>query len=185
MPAILTVDLGRDLGWSLIGRGPVALFGTIKVVSQWSPLGASLLVLENKLHKLILRHKPDQLAAATQFFDRRSASTTNLIPLYTQFGILLMMAETMHLPTQLIDESQARRALLGDGMTPKGSKNKKAAVMRALQTMGYDVQTDHEADALCVGFLATEKANPARAYEHTPLFAAAATMRQRRARKAA
>lgn len=183
--AILTVDLGRDLGWSLIGRHPVPLFGTIKVVSQWSPLGASLLVLEDKLHKLILRHKPDRIAVATQFFDPRNASTANLIPLYTQFGILFMIAECMKLHVEPIDEGQARRALLGAGMTPKGSKNKKAAVMRAFQDRGLNVQTDHEADALCVGFYAMEKAAPARAYENTPLFAAAATMRQRRARKAA
>lgn len=184
MPAILTFDLGKDLGWSLLGR-PIPLFGTVKVVSQWSPLGACLLVLEDKLHKLILRHKPDQLAAATQFFDPRKASTNSLIPLYTQFGILLMMAETMRLPISMIEESQAVRALLGAGMTPKGSKNKKAAVMRALTGMGYDVQTDHEADALCVGMLAMGRALPASSYELTPLFTAAATMGARRTGKAA
>lgn len=184
MPTSLTVDLGKDVGWARFdGQRPT--FGTVPIVSEWSPLGACLLVLEDKLHKLILRHKPGLIVVATQFFNVRNASTENLIPLYAQFGILLMLAETMRIPVMFIQESQARRALLGAGMTPKGSKAKKAAVMRALIAMGYDVKTDHEADALCVGMKAQAEINPARSYELTPLFHAAATMRARRTKRAA
>lgn len=180
MTAILAIDLGRTVGWGLVGRQPMPIWGSAMVVKQWSPLGASLLVLEDRLHKLITRLKPDMLATATQFFDVRNAATTNLIPLYTQFGILNMMAETMRLPIMMVEESMARSAFLGRGNTPRGSKAKKAAVIRACEERGWMVTDDHQADALCVATYAQARANPARAYETTPLFNAAATMRARR-----
>lgn len=184
MPRVLGIDLGKNLGWAVVGQG-APRFGTIQVVSQWSPLGDCLLVLEERLHKLILQHRPDILATAIQFVNPKQATPINLIPMFSGFGILNMMAASMKLPIQMIFEGDARAAFLGRGNTPKGSANKKAAVMRACEERGWMVKTDHEADALCVASAALERTDPRRAHETTPLFQAAATMRARRPKKAA
>ncbi len=183
MPAVLGIDLGKHLGFGLVGRGkPVS--GTFEICQRWAPLGPNLLKLEERLHGLIVQHKPDILATAIQFVNLRQATTLNLVPIFGGFAVLNMLAAATGLPLEFTYEGSARGAFIGAGMVPKGSAKIKEAVIRACRDRGWPATDEHAADALCVASWALGKAVPGRAYETTPLFQAAPTMRLRRRRAA-
>ena len=183
MPAVLGIDLGKQLGFGLVGRGrPIS--GSHEICKKWAPLGENLLKLEARLHSLIVQHRPDVLATAIQFVNLRQASTFNLVPIFGGFAVLNMLAAAIGLPLEFTFEGAARRAFLGTGMVPKTSPKIKAAVIRACQQRGWPATDEHAADALCVASWAHGRLVPGRSYETTPLFQAAPTMRLRRQRAA-
>lgn len=176
----LGIDLGKQTGWGALGSGHPPRFGSMKIVAQWQPLGDSLLILEDHLHKLILRHRPDQLAVARPFVRTRFDTPQNLLPMYGCFTVLCMMASSMKLPLIVVNESAARTRLVGKNMLRRKSAQAKQDVIQAWRSRGVEVTDDHEADALCVALEAIAQADPTRDYATTPLFDAAATVRARR-----
>lgn len=184
MPKILGIDLGKDTGWGLLGDGRPR-FGTLKIVSQWQPFGDCMLVLEDKLHKLILKQRPDRIAVARPFVRKSKGkmydTPQNLLPMYGAFTTLMMLAATMKIPVDVVEEGAARSRLVGKNMLRRKSADAKADVMLAWVSRGLDVKTSHEGDALCVAMEGRAMAVRGREYETTPLFEAAATVRPRRA----
>lgn len=183
MPGVLGLDLGKQLGWGLVGGG-APRFGTIKVVSEWSPLGPCMLVLEDQLHRLILRHRPEVLAVARPFVRKSKKkmhdTTSNLLPLFGAFTVTAMLAHVMKLRLEVVEEGDARSKLVGVNMLRRKSKDAKEDVMRAWRSRGVEVTNDHEGDALCVALEGQRRRLKGRDYETTPLFDAAASMRARR-----
>lgn len=188
---VLAFDIGKTLGFGLLG-GERTLSGSHEIVKRWTPLGESLLKLEDRMHSLILAHKPNVLACARPFVRERQWKPTveafleqrydtplNLVPMFSGYGFLHGLAAAVGLRLELIEESDARSILLGN-MLPQRSDKVKAAVMQACRDRGWPVTDDHAGDALCVAAAITERLDPAQSYEMTPLFQAAPTMRQRR-----
>ncbi len=184
MPAVLGIDLGKNLGFGLVGRGqPVS--GIHVICKKWAPLGPNLLMLEDRLHSLIVKHKPDILATASQFVNLHKATTDNLIPIFSCFGVLNMLAAATGIPLMFTYEGTARTAFLGDGMVPQGTEKAKGAIYQGCLDRGWRACGLDASDALCVASWAHGKATPGMAHETTPLFQAAPTMRIRRPKRAA
>lgn len=183
MPRVLAIDLGKRAGYAVMG-GPRVLSGSHEIVKRWAPLGASLLTLEDRLYTLILAHKPDVVACATPFVRRGRGGAmidtpVNLVPMFCCFGVLHMLCDAMGIRLETIEESRARKVMLGDFL-PRKSAAVKEAIMRACRSQGWPVTNDHAGDALCIAAAITERLDPAKSYEMTPLFQAAPTMRSRR-----
>lgn len=186
----LAFDLGRQLGFAVLG-GREVLSGSHEIVKRWSPLGASLLKLEDRLYSLIKLHKPNAVAVARPFVRQGSGgrmidTPQNLVPMYCGFGCLNMLCAAMGIHLEVVDENEARRQFVGEGNLPAKSEAIKAAIMWECRNRGWVCRDNHAGDAICVAAAAIEKMDPDKSYEMTPLFMAAPTVRARRkAKKAA
>jgi Holliday junction resolvasome RuvABC endonuclease subunit len=181
MGKILGVDLGKQTGWGWFNKSTYR-FGTVKIVSQWQPYGACMLVLEDRLHQLILQHRPEVIAVARPFVRKGKVSfdtTQNLLPMFGSFIVLSMLASAMHIPLEVVEEGEARSSLVGKKMLRRKSAHAKEDVIRAWRSRGVEVANDHEADALCVALEAERRMLGKRGYETSPLWDAAATMAAR------
>lgn len=195
MTRVLAIDLGKTMGFGLLG-GKRVLFGSREVVKRWSPYGASFLGLWAAIQALIDTHKPDYIAVARPFvrldmpepapgqpedpFRKYNDTTQNLVPMFGGFVVLHMVAAKNCKPVEVVEESAARSLMLGEGMCPRASARAKAAVMQACRDRGWLVEDDHAGDALCVGAAVLERLEPGQAHETTPLFIAAQPARKPR-----
>lgn len=192
MRRVLAFDLGKRLGFGLLG-GASVLSGSHDIVPRWSPLGASLLKLEDRLADLITAHQPQAIACATPFvrLDRDeddparkyNDTTQNLVPMFACYGALHMVAAAMGVLLKAVNEQDAREKFLGAGNVPSGSFKLKTAVQQECRNRGWPATDDHAADALCVASAAVELLDPELSYEVTPLFMAMPTVSARRGRK--
>lgn len=187
---VLAIDLGRQLGFGLLG-GERVLSGSREVVKRWSPLGPSFLMLEDKIQGLIDIHMPNVLACATPFVRRGRGGAMidtpqNLVPMFGCYAVLHMLAADNRIPLETIEESHARSVMLGRFM-PRKSDAVKLAIQKACRERGWPVCDDHAGDALCIAAAITERLAPAEAHLTTPLFIAASAHpppRKRRRRAA-
>lgn len=185
MPRVLAFDLGKHLGFGLLGVGdPVS--GSREILKRWSPLGPSFLILEDMLLSLINQHNPDVLAVALPFVrlgPRASMIDTpqNLVPMFGAFAILNRVAAVKCLRLETIEESDARSIMLGRDL-PWKSAAIKAAIIQACRDRGWPCCDDHAGDALCIAAAILERLDPGQAYQTTPLFTTTAPPPRRRRR---
>lgn len=192
MTGVLGIDLGKNLGWGLVGR-PRVLSGCIHVVDRWSPYGAKFLQLESALHKLVKKHRPEFIGVARPFvrLDKDAVqyndTTQNLVPMFGAFVVLNMVATAMGVRVIAVEEGDARSRFMGAGNLNQASYISKEQIRRACEQRGWAPTTSllDETDALCVGSCAWEIVSKGLEYEMTPLFQAAApTMPARIKRRA-
>lgn len=182
---VLSFDLGRHLGFALLGPG-VVRSGSREILKTWQPFGAAIIILENRLQALIDQHKPDVLGTARPFVRRGRLGSMvdtpqNLVPMFGAFTILHRVAEINMLPLEIIQESDARSAMLGKGNMPRGSDALKKAIIQSCRDRGWPACNDHAGDALCIAAAVMEKIRPGYAHETTPLFATAPRARRKKA----
>lgn len=181
MTRILAIDNGKVMGFALL-VGATASTGSFKVLESWWPLGEKALIYERRMRALIIEHKPDVIGTAAQFVSRFT-TTDNGVPLFWAFGCVLKLAAELSIPSEIIIEGEARRAILGEKM-PKGSEAKKRAVWQACLDRGWRCTNFDASDALCIAVAVQERLQPKKAHQTTPLFIAAGGPPKRR-RKAA
>ena len=178
---ILTIDNGKVMGFAVLDGIKVSS-GSFKVIENWWPLGEKALIYERRVRTLIEQHRPDVIGTAAQFVSRFT-TTDNGVPLFWAFGCVLKLAAEMGIPSEIIIEGEARRAILGEKM-PKGSEAKKRAVWQACLDRGWRCTNFDASDALCIALAVQERMQPKKAHQTTPLFIAASGAGKRR-RKAA
>lgn len=165
----LAFDVGRKLGFGLLD-GKSARSGSFEVLKTWSPLGTALLTFEAKLQSLIDQYEPDVIGVARPF-TRRGDTPMNLVPMYCAFGAVHQVAALNKIPVEVIQESDARLAMLGKGNMPRGSAALKKAIHLACRSRGWRACDYEASDGLCIAAAVLEKRQPGKAHQTTPLFA--------------
>lgn len=178
MLRVLSIDIGKQLGFGLLGPGVTVRSGSLEILQSWHPLGAAALTFENRVGGLIDQHQPTHLAVARPFVRRFRGkmidTPDNLVPMFGAFMVLHRLAAVRGLPPPLVmQESDARSHLVGKNMMMAKSAAIKKAVMQACRDRGWPCRDDHAGDALCVAAAALEQLQPSRAHQTTPLFVAA------------
>lgn len=173
---VLAFDIGKRCGFGLLGGNRI-LSGSHEIVETWDPLGAKLKRLETHFFTLIDEYKPDVLAVARPFV-RYGDTPKNLVPMYGGFAVLHLVAYRADLRLEVMQESDARKTMLGKDC-PRASAKVKLAIKQACRDRGWPCCDDHAGDALCIASAVTEKLNPTKAHMTTPLFQA--KRRRRRA----
>lgn len=188
MVRLLAIDIGKQMGFGLIGPGVETRSGSREILKTWHPLGDAALVFEAKVGELIDLHCPTHMAVARPFVRRFRGkmidTPDNLVPMFGAFMVLHRLAAVRGLPPPLvIQESDARSHLVGKNMLAAKSAVIKEAVIRACRDRGWPVCDDHAADALCIAAAALERLQPRRAHQTTPLFIASQAQKQKRRRR--
>lgn len=163
------LDLGKNLGFGLLGGRNGVLSGSYQVLKSWSPLGAAVITMEIRLQALIDKHRPDVIGVARPF-SKRGDTPQNLAPMYAAFTTLHRVAFINKIPLEVIQESDARSAFLGDGNMPRGSEALKKAVHQACRDRGWLARDFECSDALCIASATLDRRKPSRVHETTPLW---------------
>lgn len=164
---ILSIDNGKRLGFAVL-EGASASSGSLVVLENWWPLGEKALLYERRLDAMIDEYRPDVIGTAAQFVSRFT-TTTNGVPLFWAFGAVLKLAAERGIPSHIIKESEARKAILGEKI-PRKSEAQKQAVWQACLDRGYRCCDTDASDALCIALAVQERLNPRKAHLTTPLF---------------
>lgn len=148
---LLTIDPGKFIGWTI---GPVSAdatadqvaFGSFKL-AETTDLGAYLASADEHLQDLFGRgvtrwaiEVPNTMKGSSH------AAIVKGVGLYAH---ALYWARILQLPPPAVfSPSEIKLALTGNGAAKKGKDNPEMET--AAQALGFDVQNDHEADAVAL-----------------------------------
>ena len=144
--------LGIDHGVAIVGCGVLECAGATQKMVQYGaihtppglPLAARLTQIENDLQELIRQFQPDEMAIEELFFSKNI--TTGIAVAHAR-GVILCMAEKMHLPIYEYTPMQVKQAVVGYGLAEKKQVMDMTRRLLKLKTIP---KPDDAADALAI-----------------------------------
>jgi hypothetical protein len=154
-PVILSLDLATATGWAVGEAGSAPKSGVFRIARPGTDIGPFLLAFDRWLAATIDLYKPTVIVFESPvLLDKTSIGT--LRKLYSLAGLTEMIGHALNVRhVREADTGTVTKWLTGharykpvDGMS--GRDLKKAAVMQAVQDLGFDPADDNEADALAI-----------------------------------
>ena len=141
---ILALDLGTTTGWALLGTNDIISSGSVSFrPGRFDGGGMRFLRFSNWLSEL--DRMGGELLKSIWFEEVRRHAGTDAAHVYGGFmGTLTAWAERHGVPYEGVPVGTIKKHVTG-----KGNANK-AAVMAAVQALGYAPADDNEADALAL-----------------------------------
>jgi hypothetical protein len=169
---VLAIDAGMTLGYAAVGDQRPVISGSRRLRGGPRRMGETAQHCQDVLQMLLDQEAPDLVAFASPFVGRTFGGAPippdNIRPLFGCLTVIEMTCRQMGIACCEIEEGSARRVLLGS--IPRGTKNIKAAIIRACKQRGWPCTDDHAGDALCVASFVWECKHRDQAYRTTPLF---------------
>jgi Holliday junction resolvasome RuvABC endonuclease subunit len=144
-PLLLALDLSTNVGWCLMRRYEAPKFGTAHLSGDYmSRLGQYHLWLASMLDE----YRPNGIAWEGAI-KKPTDTLDKLVFLYGLIGITAGFRVAYRLPYVEVPITMAKKVLTGNSYADKD-----LMIAKAMSTMNWEVEDDHQADAGAVGMVA-------------------------------
>lgn len=139
MQRILTIDPGANCGWAVRTRPNRVMFGTEDFTKYAGVDGRVHDYFYRWFEGFLATVQPERVVIEAAIF--RGANSEYL---YGFANIITMLCYRRSIPLEKVAISTAKKHITGKGDADK------SRVMKCIRDLGYDIETDHEADALAI-----------------------------------
>lgn len=148
---ILALDPGTEgFGWALgSANSKPARYGTYVPYKTMDDLATFLIDARTFLYQLMVPNRVTEVVYESPVVNRFNNVYT-LRKMFALHGLIEVECRDCNVPVYEAAPGTVRKHFLGKGMTPRKSKEIKEAVMARCRQLGWNVETDHEADALAI-----------------------------------
>lgn len=180
MAIVLALDIATASGAAWDGPTGAPQFTTFRLPSNYGPddIGPRVRAFVNWMHGLAGLVKPSIIAVEAPLVVHSDSLKTNVDTvrlLITLAGIAHYVADCLSPRPRVIEKNvmSVKKHLTGSGRADK------AAVMAACRRLGWQIKSDHEADACALWALVKAENDPGFSYRTTPLSASADDLTRR------
>lgn len=147
---ILAIDPGTEgFGWAVGSPGQPPFHATYRPIRSHEDLGSFLVDIRTMLWPRLTTSKVDLIVYESPAVVR----TNNIMTMRKMFalgGFLEVLGHDHNVEVVEAHPASVRKHFLGRGNTPKASNDIKKAVIARCNQLGWEPETDHEADALAI-----------------------------------
>lgn len=146
MARILTLDLATSTGWARYSDHSGVKYGTKELPKTGERIGPFLTAFDDWLKDLLREDWPDQVVFEQPIVPRNGQLTT-LRKLYGLCSHTELLCHRMKIPVSEAKVNTVRKHFIGCSPRREAAKD---MTVRYCRTLGWDPQTDDEADALAL-----------------------------------